>query len=482
MEVEKFPTIFFEGRKVIWDSRQRPGMVPEIVVLRPEISDETRVALMTRPQAIFVGEVGSGLDQEVADPRQFLAEVCAKFYAYPSSHLKVFGVTGTNGKTTCASILRSIFTGAGKRCAEIGTLGLSLFAPHSLVPELHLETGFTTPDAPTLQKLLADLLNDGVTHVVMELSSHAAALGRIHGLDLDGVLFTNLTQDHLDFHGSMAAYEDAKKRIFTDVLPAPVASLKEKWAVLNGNDPAGRRIFAAIPARVQKDFYGHGVNFEIQEHSVAGMEIVVNSGEYRLSTKLIGAFNGENLVGSAQLARHSGDVAVAEIEEAIAKFTGAKGRLERVSPLGSAKSVFVDYAHTPDALAKTLETLRELKSETSQLWVVFGCGGDRDRSKRPLMGRVAESLADRLVLTSDNPRSEDPRVILSDIRQGLSPAAQGRVVIEADRERAISHALAAMADGDLCVVAGKGHEEYQIVGQEKLPFSDQKVCREFFGS
>lgn len=467
---------------MVWDSRQRHGLVPEVVVLRPEMSDETRVALMTRPQAIFVGELGSGLDREVADPRQFLADTCAKFYGNPSSHLKVYGVTGTNGKTTCASILRSIFCRAGKRCAEIGTLGLSIFAAGESVPELHLETGFTTPEAPTLQKLLADLVQDGVTHVVMELSSHASALGRIHGLDLDGVLFTNLTQDHLDFHGSMESYEEAKKKIFTELLASPVESVKQKWAVLNGNDPAGRRIFAAIPNNVQKDFYGDRLNFEIQQHSVEGMQIAVNAGEYLLSTQLIGAFNAENLVGSAQLARHSNDVSLADLQAAVAAFSGAKGRLERVSPEGASKSVFVDYAHTPDALTKTLETLRAVKAENARLWVVFGCGGDRDRGKRPLMGRVAESLADRVVLTSDNPRSEDPLVILADIQAGLAAGKSDQVHVEPDRKRAIQYALAHMTGGDICVVAGKGHEEYQIVGQTRLAFSDQNLCREFFES
>lgn len=474
IKLEKFPEIFWQGRRLVWDTRQSVGIDPELLILPEDLAFELRAELLKRPQAI---------PANVPDPRDFLAQACAAHFAHPSSRLKVFGVTGTNGKTTTLSLLRAILVAAGWNTAEIGTLGIQLWRGGATAPYLKLETGFTTPEAPTLQKFLFDVIPEGIQCVVMEVSSHAVSLARAAHVDFDGVIFTNLSQDHLDFHGTMQAYEMAKAQLFTHILPGPLGSTKTKWALLNGNDPAGQRIFSQVHSSVHKKLYGENIDFSFTRETLAGLTYhSLDAGQARFTLPMVGRFNAENAHAATELARLCLGIDTTTIQKALREFPGAKGRLEKVSPPHELKNVFVDFAHSPDAIEKTLRALHALKDPKANLWIVFGCGGDRDRAKRPLMGEVAARLAQHVVLTSDNPRTEQPEAILHDICAGIPAGTPATVTVIADRASAIRHALTHMSAGDVCVVAGKGHEEYQIIGTRSSPFSDQEICRDFFAT
>lgn len=462
--LEKFPNLELGGRRLVWDSRQVPDGRPEKVFVPDDLDAPVRAALLARTSAEFVTGPYA---------RAELGRAAAAAAGHPSRALTVVAVTGTNGKTTCARIAARILAAAGARVAEIGTLGVSLFDAGVLEPTVTLESGFTTPDAPILQGLFRQFVREGFTHVTMEASSHAAALARVEGTEFDGLLFTNLTQDHLDFHGTMAAYEAAKASLFHYYLPA---SSKRTFAVIHVDDPAGQRIFAQLPASVAGFALEEQKNFRVLRSDLHGQELEWNGRTFR--TGLIGGYNAKNLVGAAQLAEEAlknrapagyrPEQFMSVLQRALTNFAGTPGRMERVG----ASAVFVDYAHTPDALEKALQLLADLKPASSQLTVVFGCGGNRDRAKRPLMGAIAARLADRVILTSDNPRAEDPLAILREIRVGV--ANSGGVAVEEipDREAAIRAALERMEAGDICLVAGKGHENYQIVGAQKRHFSD----------
>jgi UDP-N-acetylmuramoyl-L-alanyl-D-glutamate--2,6-diaminopimelate ligase len=473
IKIEKFPLLKVQGRKLVWDSRQEASADAELVVLPADhIEPELRDRLRARSNALFVGARGSGLDIEVDEPRRHLGELASSALGNPSRKLAVYGVTGTNGKTTCASLLTKIFVEARKTVCEIGTLGVRIWREGRC--ELELETGFTTPEAPTLHHLLFQLVRHGIESVVMEVSSHALSLGRIGGLDLDGALFTNLTQDHLDFHGSMKNYEDAKTRLFTDYL-ARSAKLR-KTAVINTRDAAGARIFGRLPLGLGSVKFEAGKTFEIGKSDLSGLEVALEGDVFR--SPMVGEFNAENLVGCVLLAERGAHIERKTSLAAVSRFAGAPGRLERVLvPGASERFVFVDYAHTPDALEKVLQTLAKVRKRDEKLVVLFGCGGDRDRGKRSQMGAIAARLADRVVLSSDNPRTEDPLRILAEIESGVPRELRAKVEIVEDRRKAIVHAISSLSQGDVCVVAGKGHETYQIVGQTKLPFSDLEACR-----
>ncbi len=503
IQVEKFPDLVYRGRRLIWDSRQLADERPEWVIVPSDhgFAPQVRADLLRRAGARFVvaksdeGADLAGRDVERVDwPRVFLGEAAAEAAQFPSRHLRILGVTGTNGKTTSAGLLRAILVEAGYRVAEIGTLGVTVWEDRIATPLVQLETGFTTPDAPLLQSLLAQLVAGGVTHVVMEVSSHSLELARVAGTEFCGALFTNLTQDHLDLHGTMEKYEAAKARLFTEVLSWSAARGRRVAAVLLDDEGgAGRRIMGAIPGSVPALLLRPGVDFEVLSTTVAGTRLRLNAGEARgpvdrraehiFESPMVGAFNAENLAGAVELARVAMEVGDMSIGAALRKFPGPRGRLERVpDPSGRGRSVFVDYAHTPDAVEKTLGVLRKLVEPDRKLIVVIGCGGDRDRTKRPRMAQAAVGGADWALLTSDNPRSEDPRVILNEMAAGLLGVDLTRWAIECDRDRAIGMAIRSMRGGDLCVVAGKGHEDYQIIAGVKHPFSDVEVCSKYLAS
>jgi UDP-N-acetylmuramoyl-L-alanyl-D-glutamate--2,6-diaminopimelate ligase len=414
----------------------------------------------------------------VADTRRALAQVSAAFTGHPSRRLHVIGVTGTNGKGATTFLVEAILRAAHRRCGIIGTMGIVIDG--EVQP-----TARTTPEAPDLQAALALMVQGGREFVAMEVASHALAQERVTGCRFDIGVFTNLTQDHLDFHRSMEAYRAAKARLFAMVSPGG-------WAVLNADDPASAVMRSVTPARVMTFGVHAGANVRGREVTLhlQGSELVADTpaGTVPISLRLAGGFNVANALAALAVGITQ-DVPLATIAEALAAMPGIPGRFESIDE-GQAFAVIVDYAHTPDGLENVLRTAREVAH--GRLIAVFGCGGDRDRQKRPVMGRIATAWADHVIVTSDNPRSEDPLAIIEDIRPGVEqgaaaraaggPRSAVRVEFEPDRRRAIAAAVAAARDGDLAVIAGKGHETYQEIAGVKLPFDDREVVREVLRS
>ncbi len=418
---------------------------------------------------------------EVENSRKALAALSSQFYGNPSEKLKIIGITGTNGKTTTAFIIEKILLQANISVGVIGTLN---YRYGGKVFNLSL----TTPEAPDLQRILSEMLADGVTHVVMEASSHAIFLNRIDACWMDVAVFTNLTQDHLDFHGNMADYWQSKKKLFTEHL-AQGPKKDKAIAVINCNDAQGERLFRELPSALSVGFDDRWHLWpEIIRKDQTGMEGVISTpeGMFKFETPLIGQFNIENMLCAAGACLALG-LPLNIIRSGIESVSFVPGRLQSI-PNSLDRFVFVDFAHTPDALEHVLETLRALT--TDRIICVFGCGGNRDREKRPLMGQIAASLATICIITSDNPRLEDPMTIIEDIlkgvrKQGLppyhpddavnSPSARGYVV-EPDRARAIDMAIRMSRHWDMILIAGKGHETYQIIGNQTFPFDDRIIA------
>ncbi len=395
-----------------------------------------------------------------SDTRAALAEVAVEFYERPGDALTLLGVTGTNGKTTTVFLLHHLLTTLGASTGLVGTV-------ENRIGTERYATQFTTPEAPALQRFLRACVEGGCTHAAMEVSSHGLALDRARGLAFDVAVFTNLTHDHLDYHGTPEAYEAAKKKLFDGLAETAVA-------VVNADDPAHERMTADSAARVVT--FGTNpaadVRVEVLDNTLDGLRLRLD-GEER-SFRLAGRFNALNLA-AAYAAGVALGFATSDVLDALTQATGVPGRFETVRGAGGVLGV-VDYAHTPDALDNVLRTAREIVPAGSRLWAVFGCGGDRDRTKRPEMAAVAAALADRVVLTSDNPRTEDPDAILDDVEAGLdAPSDATRLASRAD---AIAFAAREAAPGDVIVVAGKGHETYQIVGTERHDFDDRVVLRD----
>ncbi|MBV9195157.1 MAG: UDP-N-acetylmuramoyl-L-alanyl-D-glutamate--2,6-diaminopimelate ligase [Solirubrobacterales bacterium] len=396
---------------------------------------------------------------EVASVRAAMGPAAAAFYRDPTARLETVGVTGTNGKTTTAFLLRALLEAGGRTTGLLGTVK-SVIGGHERAVER------TTPEAIDLQRTFREMLDDGDQAVVIEVSSHALALHRADAIHFGAAVFTNLTQDHLDFHPTMEDYFIAKRRLFTDARP--------RHAVVNGDDPYGARLARELPDAVtfgleaEATYRARGVRT-----GLAGSRFAVEEpgGRVELSSPLRGRFNVYNVLGAFAVARALG-VAAETCAAAISTAGQVPGRFQTVDE-GQGFAVLVDYAHTPDSLENVLSAARELTEH--RVHVVFGCGGDRDRGKRPLMGEIARRLADRVIVTSDNPRSEDPEAIIEEILAG-----SGRdVEHDPDRREAIATAIAGAGTGDVVVIAGKGHEQGQeFAGGRKVPFDDVGVARE----
>jgi UDP-N-acetylmuramoyl-L-alanyl-D-glutamate--2,6-diaminopimelate ligase len=397
----------------------------------------------------------------VPSTRQALATLSAALWDHPGAKLRVVGVTGTNGKTTVTTLLEQALVHLGIHVGRIGTTG------HS-VDGVPLVTGegaaFTTPEAPALQEMLASMVGHGVDVVVMEVSSIGLAQRRVDAIPFRVAVFTNLSRDHLDFHGTMHAYLAAKARLFSELLEPG------GQAILNADDPASATLG---PGTTVGFAAGADLRIRSAELHAGGTRVTLAGpdGDVRIDSPLVGRHNAANLAAAYAVLRAL-DVPSADAARAAGAATGAPGRLERV-PDPAGRLVLVDYAHSDDALANVLPTVRELVPGT--VWVVFGCGGDRDRGKRPAMGAVARQLADRVVVTSDNPRSEDPAAIVADILAGIADPTG--VVVELDREAAIRHAIRNSGPGDAVLLAGKGHETTQETAGVKRPFDDRVVAR-----
>ena len=406
----------------------------------------------------------------VPDSRKALALISANYFGLPSRQLTMVGVTGTNGKTTTTHLVKSILEAGGQRVGLIGTIEYKI--GDEVIPASH-----TTPESLELNGMLAQMLKSGCQSVSMEVSSHALHQSRVYGIDYDVAVFTNLTQDHLDYHGTMDEYFKAKKILFDNLSEDAVA-------VTNCDDEWGMKIVSERKGRTIS--YGVSQEADVQATdirvSMDGTTFKIRSAnnEYSVSSPLVGRFNVYNI-----LSAYSTGVALGceheKIALGISSVKNVRGRFERIpSPKGW--TAIIDYAHTPDALEKCLRTIHDVlpKENRGRIITVFGAGGDRDRTKRPLMGKIAGTLSDIAIVTSDNPRTEDPQQIINEIVAGIPREAA--VSQEPDRRTAIHTALRQARAGDVVLIAGKGHEDYQVIGKEKRHFSDREVVQDFIGA
>jgi UDP-N-acetylmuramoyl-L-alanyl-D-glutamate--2,6-diaminopimelate ligase len=409
---------------------------------------------------------------QVANVRLAMARAAAHYYGYPGKGIPVIGITGTNGKTTITYLIEAILRSAGYAPAVFGTVD------YRLADTLRFEATHTTPESLELMRMLADFRRHGANALVMEVSSHALEQHRADGLTFDIAVFTNLTQDHLDYHAGLEHYFASKRRLFTDLLGTGVA-------LINADDPYGQRLLADIPAALT---FGRQTSCSLYPRQVSigrdGIHGVFtgNHGDVQIDSPMIGAFNLSNLLAAVAVAQQL-NISNEQIAAGVSAAPQVPGRLERVGNDGGVLAL-VDYAHTGDALEQVLKTLSGL--EHHRLFTVVGCGGDRDPGKRPLMAAAAVSYSDLVIFTSDNPRTEDPLAILSQIRAGALAAggreldpdtadsdSRGFVVIP-ERRTAINYAAGLAGKGDLLLVAGKGHEDYQILGTTKIHFDDRE--------
>ena len=457
---------------IAYDSRrvQRHTM---FVALRGEKSDGHQFI----GQAIDKGASVIVAEREQKDPRvtclvventrTALADFSATFYGHPARKLKLAAVTGTNGKTTTTFLIKDICENAGLRCGLIGTVRYEI--GERVLPAIR-----TTPESLDLQELLAQIGSAGCKAAAMEVSSHALAQDRTRGLEWDVAVFTNLTQDHLDFHRTMDNYFEAKAKLFTAL--ATQKRKRKPFAIVNIDDRYGRRLLDKIDKRVAVVTYGMGTRADFRasnyraEFSGTSYQLDAHGKSYLVRLPLIGRFNVGNSVAALAAANALG-INLRNAVLSLAKAPQVPGRLELV-PARRQFQVFVDYAHTPDALGNVLKTLRELAPQ--RLIAVFGCGGDRDRQKRPLMAEMADRLADYSIITSDNPRKEDPNAIVSEIEKGFRSNHYEKIV---DRTQAIDRAVALARPRDIVLIAGKGHETYQEFGDHTIPFDDIQVAR-----
>jgi UDP-N-acetylmuramoyl-L-alanyl-D-glutamate--2,6-diaminopimelate ligase len=407
---------------------------------------------------------------QVASARRALGALAAQLYRWPSRHLRVIGVTGTNGKTTTTHLIRDILMAQGRRVGLIGTV-------HNFIGSEELPSSLTTPQASDVQELLHRMVAAGCTHVVMEASSEGLDMQRVDDVEFDIAVFTNLTQDHLNYHGTFELYRDAKLSLFRQLAQPGVKRLKA--AVVNRDDPAAEHFIAATNAPVH--LYGlddHSAYYarDVEVMATGSRALIVTpAGDLPFSLRLAGRFNLYNALAAVTVGLLEG-VPLPVIRGALECTNGVAGRMEAVVA-GQPFGLFVDYAHSPDGLDNVLRTAQGFAR--GRVIAVFGCGGDRDRSKRPQMGRIAAELADYTILTADNPRSEDPVAILKEIEAGLLEVVEpGEFYeLEVDRTKAIERAIALAGPDDVIIIAGKGHETYQIFRDQTINFDDRAVAR-----
>jgi len=454
-------------KEIVYDSRK---VTPQslFVAIKGFKSDGHQFLKQITTQGA-VGAVVEHLDPavslpqyQVKDTRLELARIAANFYSPELQKVKLVGITGTNGKTTTSFLIRSIMECAGLKTGLIGTISYN-------VADQAIKAWNTTPESIDLSKMIYDMYVKNQRGCVLEVSSHALVLKRVEYLKFAVAVFTNLTQDHLDFHLTMEEYYTAKKHLFTLLSP-------KGQAVINRDDAFGQR----LGSELSQNLIDYGFSSEAKVHplnwqsTITGIYVMIHTpvGDIDIQSSLIGTFNIENILAavSAGLAMNYD---LKTIKTGIEKIKAVPGRLEIITACQD-RFIVVDYAHTPDALQKSLLVLNQLTP--NNLWVVFGCGGNRDKTKRPLMGAIAEKIADRVVVTSDNPRAESPQDIINDILTGFSSLQS--VHIEADRRKAIAFALEHSTAGDTILVAGKGHEDYQEIQGVKYPFDDRTIINE----
>jgi UDP-N-acetylmuramoyl-L-alanyl-D-glutamate--2,6-diaminopimelate ligase len=417
--------------------------------------------------AIVCEQMPEVLQEEVTyvrvnDAQQALAIMAANFHDHPSRELTLVGITGTNGKTSTATLLYRLFRALGHKCALISTVEIRI--GNRTIPSTH-----TTPDALRLNELLAEMVAEKVTYCFMEVSSHSVVQERITGLEFDVAVFTNITHDHLDYHGTFAAYIKAKKRFFDELGEEAVALVNAddpNGSVMMQNTKASRRSYAV---RNMADLHAR-----IIENQLTGLHLNIDG--HDVYTRLVGEFNASNLLAVYGVATILGQAPL-DVLTALSDLDPPRGRFQVIRGAGGVIGI-VDYAHTPDALKNVLSTINDVCGEEERVITVVGCGGDRDRTKRPIMARIAVDLSHTVVLTSDNPRSEDPNTIIHEMRTGLTVVDRSNVLVNADRHEAIRMAVTLARPGDVVLLAGKGHETYQEVHGVKHPFDDAAVLKE----
>ncbi len=476
--LSKVPTVLVDGpldgeiKGVAFDSRRvEPGFL--FVALPGEKVDGTKYV----EQAVENGAMGVVTEKGVAksaathvvveNARRALAQIAANYYQNPAAHLKMAGVTGTNGKTTTAFLIKQICEGALLRCGMLGTVRYE-------IGEQILPAARTTPESLEVQELLWKMRSAGCKSAVMEVSSHALVQERVTGIEFDAAIFTNLTQDHLDYHRTMEAYFEAKSRLFSSLAQQ---TRKKGQAIINADDRYGAQLASRYTGEVPVITYGLGARADFRASNLrtdfngTSYQLDANGRSYLVRLPLIGQFNVYNSLAAIAGAFVMGvDVRTAIL--ALAQAQSVPGRLEAV-PAQRQFKVFVDYAHTDDALVNVLKTLRELNP--ARLIVVFGCGGNRDSGKRPRMGAAVDQYADYGIITSDNPRKEDPQAIIDEIKPGMK---RGFFEVIEDRREAIFKAVAMAQARDIILIAGKGHETYQELADRTVPFDDVAVARQ----
>lgn len=403
----------------------------------------------------------------VKDTVRALAVLSDAFYRHPSHRLKMIGITGTNGKTTTTHIIEKILKDAGVKTGLVGTM-------YSKIDERTIQTKNTTPESLTLQKLFAEMVSEGVETTVMEVSSHALHLGRVHGVDFDIALFTNLTQDHLDYHGTMEEYAKAKGLLFAQ-LGNTFHPQQPKFAIFNADDPMSSQYMQTTAAHIltfgiQKDADVMARNLQMSAKGTT-FDLITAEGTTKVSIQMVGKFSVYNVLAAISVALAS-EIPLEQIVTSVEQMSGVAGRFELVDG-GQQFTVVVDYAHTPDGLQNVLTTIQQFARQ--RIFVVVGCGGDRDKTKRPLMAKVACEYGTDAIFTSDNPRSEDPLQILKEMEAGV---VSERYISICDRREAIHYAVDKARAGDVILIAGKGHETYQIIGDEVFDFDDRLVAKE----
>jgi len=420
----------------------------------------------------------------VTDPRAALARLATRFYGHPAEHMTLVGVTGTSGKTTVTYLLERILEKAGHRPGVVGTINYRYTGKI-------FDNPVTTPESADLQQIFRQMVDSGTTHVVMEVSSHALDLSRVDGCRFDLAVFTNLSHDHLDYHGDMEHYWQCKRRLFVEYLK-PVDDRQAVRAVVNTDDPRGRVLAEELGSSALCSATQGPADITVRQvmRDLSGLRGTIRTpqGDLDIASPLVGDFNLQNIL-SAIGAALALSIAPAVIAAGINASGCVPGRLERIME-GGERFIFVDYSHKPDALENTVSALRKLT--TGRLITVFGCGGDRDRAKRPVMGEIAARHSDLTVVTSDNPRSEDPLAIIDEVEAGVRKVFPRRIalgesgsawhergyLVEPDRRAAIAAAIHAAREGDAVLIAGKGHETYQILADRTIHFDDREVARE----
>ena len=399
----------------------------------------------------------------VKDTRKALSKLSKNYFSPPLNDMNIIGITGTNGKTTTSYLIESILRSSGRNVGVIGTISYR-FSGKTIKADM------TTPESLELMKLLRDMADEGIKDVVMEVSSHSLSQERARDCPFKIAVFTNITRDHLDYHGSIKSYFDAKKRLFLEYDP--------EFCVINRDDTFGRKLIKEIKGRNLityglKDADIVAKDIEIDKEGIKAEILLPNRESVKLRSRLIGKFNLYNILASISTC-YLLEIEKDFIEEGISNFGGVPGRMELIKNGGS-PYVIIDYAHTPDALLNVIRTIKDIFP--GRLITVFGCGGERDKGKREIMGRIAGSLSDFVIITSDNPRSEDPYSIMKQIEKGLE-SVSSNYLLEIDRKEAIRKAIKIAGKEDVILVAGKGHEDYQIIGNKRIPFEDRSVVKE----